>query len=192
MKSAFICREIMFRKNYFIEKKFQTRFILEFLSIVLVNAVLILGIVYILGKHSYSLLPDGAAVLVQVDTSKAVILSQTKEGGIFPADDEGGTAYFPLKEISGKSSRLYNAFDLYLIPVLAVSFLNLIVITVFGIFFSHRMAGPIHRIRNTLAEFNEMHSADPITLRKKDFFQDLASLINRSLELKKKENDKKA
>ncbi|HMZ59962.1 MAG TPA: hypothetical protein PL048_14385, partial [Leptospiraceae bacterium] len=102
MKSAFICREIMFRKNYFIEKKFQTRFILEFLSIVLVNAVLILGIVYILGKHSYSLLPDGAAVLVQVDTSKAVILSQTKEGGIFPADDEGGTAYFPLKEISGK------------------------------------------------------------------------------------------
>ncbi|HMZ60140.1 MAG TPA: hypothetical protein PL048_15295, partial [Leptospiraceae bacterium] len=76
-------------------------------------------------------------------------------------------------------------------PVLAVSFLNLIVITVFGIFFSHRMAGPIHRIRNTLAEFNEKHSADPITLRKKDFFQDLASLINRSLELKKKENDKK-
>lgn len=182
----------MFRKNYFIEKKFQTRFIAEFLSIVLINAVLILGIVYILGKHSYSLLPDGAAVLVQVDTSKAVFLSQTKEGGIFPADDEGGTAYFPLKEISGKNSRLYNAFDLYLIPVLAVSFLNLIVITVFGIFFSHRMAGPIHKIRNTLERFNETKDAEPIALRKKDFFQDLASMINKALDLKKKEKDIKS
>ena len=116
---------------------------------------------------------------MQVDTEKGVPISFLE--GTPVLDEDNGSLFFPLKVNENKPPKLYNAFDLYLIPILATSLLNLIVISLFSVFFSHKMAGPIKRIKNTLAAYSNHAPVHPIKLRKGDFFQDLAELINQAL-----------
>ncbi|MCE9501240.1 MAG: hypothetical protein K8R21_12205 [Leptospira sp.] len=169
------------RWKYYIDKEFQNHFIFGFSAVLILNAILVVGIVWLLRSNPYSLLPDGASVLVQVDANKAVGLSVSGDGKVIL--DETGTPYFPLREIPGKPPRQYNAFDLYIEPILIVSLLNLIVIIGFSLFFSHRMAGPIHRIKVTLEEFVANQKPSSIRLRKKDHFSEVADLLNKALKL---------
>ena len=50
-----------------------------------------------------------------------------------------------------------------------------------GVFYSHRLAGPIYRIRRTLGEAYEGKSVKPIVLRQNDEFKELADDLNRLL-----------
>ena len=172
------------RWKYYIDKEFQNHFIFGFSAVLILNAILVVGIVWLLRSNPYSLLPDGAAVLVQVDANKAVGLAVSGEGKV--SLDDNGTPYFPLKEIPGKPPRQYNAFDLYLEPIITVSILNLFVIIGFSLFFSHRMAGPIHRIKMTLEGYVANKSVTSIRLRKKDHFSEVAELLNKALKLEDK------
>lgn len=47
-----------------------------------------------------------------------------------------------------------------------------------GIFYSHRLAGPIYRIRKTLREAQAGRRVEPIILRKNDEFKELAEDVN--------------
>ncbi len=55
-----------------------------------------------------------------------------------------------------------------------------------SIFFSHKIAGPIYRIKRDLDQMTENKEAQaklvPIRLRKHDYFKDLAESINRFIE----------
>lgn len=144
--------------------------------------------VWLVREKSYNLLPNGASVLVQVDTQKAVPLSFDSNEKV-QIDEDNGKLYFPLKAEEGSPAKLYNAFDLYLYPILGVSILNIIVVSIFSLFFSHKMAGPLYRIKSTLDNFIAYKTAHAIKLRKTDFFQDLAEKINQALELKKNEDN---
>jgi len=177
------------RWRYYIDKRFQNQFIIKFSLIILFNMLVTLGVVWIVREKSYNLLPNGASVLVQVDSSKALNLKITEKGEVV-VDEEEGKLFFPLKAKEGEAPKFYNAFDLYLVPILFVSFLNLIMISLFSLFFSHRMAGPLYRIKLTLEAYILRIPITAISLRKGDFFQDLAHLINRALELKEKEKEK--
>lgn len=166
------------RWRYYIDKEFQNQFIIKFSLLIILSAVLTLGLLWIIRKESYSLLPENAPVLVHLDAHKGVYLSFHEGKAV--VDEENGTLFFPLKVNDGKPPKLYNAFDLYLIPILATSFLNVIIVSLFSIFFSHKMAGPIKRIKNTLEAHNNHKPVHVIKLRKGDFFQDLAELINKA------------
>lgn len=74
----------------------------------------------------------------------------------------------------------YNLFQLYWKVILWLSILYLVLIAVFGLFYSHRMAGPLHRIKREIREIAEgTRSLDhKIKLRKGDFFHDLADELN--------------
>src|SRR5882762_573812 len=50
-----------------------------------------------------------------------------------------------------------------------------------GIFYSHRLAGPLYRIRRTLSDVQEGKPMRPIVLRKNDEFKELAEDLNRLL-----------
>lgn len=64
-------------------------------------------------------------------------------------------------------------------PVLAISMAGTLLVTFFfGLFLSHRMAGPIYRIRMVLKEMAEGNVSGILRLRKKDAFQPLAESIN--------------
>ncbi|MFN4244688.1 MAG: hypothetical protein ACK4F9_00875, partial [Brevinematia bacterium] len=54
---------------------------------------------------------------------------------------------------------------------------------VFGLFFSHRIAGPVHRIKKELRDIadNKLPITHEIRLRKSDFLLDIAKEINNTL-----------
>lgn len=68
-----------------------------------------------------------------------------------------------------------------LIRVSSILFLTLIVIAVFGVFFLHRVAGPVYRFRLTFLKMNDGAIPNPIKLREGDFFPETADEINRFL-----------
>ena len=156
-----------FRWRYFIEKGFQGKFILSFVGIILLDLFIILLLLWVLYNKAYDMLPGGTPVLQKVDLEQVEI---------------GGEIYYKIKDL-----KTYNAFDLYSVVIIVVSFLHLFVIAIFGLFFSHKMAGPIYRLKRELREYIEgKKEFRPIRLRKGDFFHDLADLINQAL-LKKEE-----
>ena len=69
-------------------------------------------------------------------------------------------------------------------------FITLIVLGAFGIFFLHRIAGPVYRFRQVLRRLNENEVPKPIKLREGDFFTEVVSEFNRYLERIKFERDK--
>lgn len=88
--------------------------------------------------------------------------------------------YFETVAYDGKT---YNLLELYWRPILALSLLQIVLITVFGLFFSHRIAGPVHRIKKELRQIaeGELSVDHEIKLRKGDFLLDIAKEINNTL-----------
>ena len=62
----------------------------------------------------------------------------------------------------------------------------LVVVLVFafglGVYYLHRIAGPIYRIEKTVREMAEGKKVEPLRLRKKDFFKSLAEAVNKLIE----------
>ncbi len=78
----------------------------------------------------------------------------------------------------------YNLLELYWKPIVAISLLQITLIIIFGLFFSHRIAGPVHRIKKELREISEgkLPVTHLIKLRKSDFLIDIANEINNTLQ----------
>ena len=66
-----------------------------------------------------------------------------------------------------------------ILRVSAVLFATLIVVGTFGIFFLHRVAGPVYRFRKVFMRINEGEMPPLIKLREGDFFSETAQEINR-------------
>lgn len=66
-----------------------------------------------------------------------------------------------------------------LIRVSSILMVTLMVIAAFGIFFLHRVAGPVYRFRQTFLRINDGHIPHKIRLREGDFFEETAEEINR-------------
>ncbi|MCM8775472.1 MAG: hypothetical protein NC930_03880 [Candidatus Omnitrophica bacterium] len=69
-----------------------------------------------------------------------------------------------------------------ILRVTCILFVTLIVLGAFGIFFLHRVAGPVYRFRQVLIRINDSQIPHPIKLREGDFFTEVAIEINRLLE----------
>jgi hypothetical protein len=67
-----------------------------------------------------------------------------------------------------------------------ILFATLVVIGFFGIFFLHRVAGPVFRFRQILIKLNHGHIPPPIRLREGDFFMEVAEAMNQHLEMLQK------
>lgn len=66
-----------------------------------------------------------------------------------------------------------------IIRVSAILFMTLLVLGIFGVFFLHRVAGPVYRFRQVFIRINEGKFPKFIRLREGDFFSETASEINR-------------
>lgn len=179
------------RWRFYIDKPFQNKFIVGYSFIIIINALSTLGVIWLVRNKSYNLLPNNAPVLVHVDSERAISLRVNEEENVVIPDDNG-EPFFPLKKEEAHP-RLFNAFDLYFIPILFTSILNIVVISIFNLFFSHKMAGPLYNMEKSLKNYIAGHRIHPIRLRKGDMFQELADLINQSLDIKngKKDETKK-
>ena len=76
------------------------------------------------------------------------------------------------------------------IRVSLILFATIIIIGLYGVFFLHRVAGPVHRFRRVFMRLNEGEIAGPITLREGDFFGETAEEINRLTQRLKAEKEK--
>jgi hypothetical protein len=64
-------------------------------------------------------------------------------------------------------------------PVMLISVIvSGVAIYIFGLFFSHKMAGSVYRLRNDIAEMKDGYLERKVSLREKDYFQLLATDIN--------------
>ncbi len=71
---------------------------------------------------------------------------------------------------------------LLIVRVSAILFVTLIVIGIFGIFFLHRVAGPVYRFRRVFMRLNNGEIPHLIRLREGDFFSETATEINQLID----------
>ena len=71
--------------------------------------------------------------------------------------------------------------DLIFYLVLIQSVITLLVFIVF-IFFTHKIAGPLYKLKNHLAAIREGQEIRPLTFRNGDYFQDVAEEVSLFLE----------
>ena len=173
----------MKRRKYLIDKRFQFKFILYYARLLIFSVILLGAILWFSKENSIWLLPDNASLLYQVNVAEGIPLKKIEQDRY--QKDYSGTKYYPISKISdsnGKSRKAkYNSFDLYTKPLLLVTFLNIFLIIFFSILFSHRIAGPIYKIKSQLREYQTGKKINPITLREKDFLKDLAEVINETI-----------
>lgn len=156
-----------FRWRYFIDKPFQLRFIARF------SILIILGL-------GISLLVLGIANTQRFNTN---VFFQAKN----VTKDASGNYNLNYNDPFYKvvSPAPVNIFQLQMWPMIYVSILYIILIIVFGLFISHKMAGPIYRIKKTL-DMATKGQIDIKTLefklRKKDELQDLVDSLNKFLD----------
>lgn len=62
-----------------------------------------------------------------------------------------------------------------------VGIINIIFISLMGLFLSHSIAGPIYRIIRSLDDITNGGDVKKITIRKNDMFQELPEAINKAL-----------
>lgn len=188
------------RWRYYIDRQFQNQFIIKFASIIIISMFVLLIVLYAVREQAYSLLPNGASVLHEIDAANAVMLAKKEVNGnveyVYDPDDgslddsglEPAKPYFLIKEeetAKGKKPKSpLNAYDLYATPIITISVINLVVIVIFSLFFSHKMAGPVRRIKKTLQIYLDEGDYKTITLRKGDHFIELADIINKVMDKK--------
>ena len=71
---------------------------------------------------------------------------------------------------------------LLIVRVACVFFITLVIIAMFGVFFLHRVAGPVYRFRQTFLKLNRGEIPPTIRLREGDFFEETAQEINKYLD----------
>lgn len=150
------------RWRYYIDKRFQNQFMVRFALVIVLVALATLAVLWVLRENQYDFLP-GDGVLFSMELQR----TPQPDGTIV----EG---YIPKKP--------YNALDLFWKPIIFISILDLVIIVVFSLFYSHSMAGPIHNIKSSLADLAKGGEPKPIRIRKSDQFQDLAELLNEVIE----------
>ncbi len=64
------------------------------------------------------------------------------------------------------------------VRVSSILFATLVIIAIYGVFFLHRVAGPVYRFRQTFLRLNDGEIPHPIRLREGDFFGETAGEIN--------------
>src|SRR3990167_5140637 len=131
------------RKNYFIKREFQTKFILKFCALVALTALISAIVVYLFLSRS---------VTTVFENSKIVIKPSTE---------------FVMPGLILSS----------LVSILLVSLATIVTV----LFISHRIAGPLYKLENSLERMAECDLSFDISLRKNDETKTLSEAFNRTL-----------
>lgn len=127
------------RRNYFIDKNFQSRFIIKFCIIVIVSSIAIGASIFYLSTNFTTVAIENAHVVVKK------------------------TSDFMLPMVAE-----------ILIIVTALSALSVIVLTLFT---SHKIAGPLYRLKKEIEEFKGGKLTTNFRTRNSDQLKDLAEAL---------------
>ena len=93
----------------------------------------------------------------------------------------GLVLFYYLRFSSGAAAEV-PTLDLILPPLLINNLCIMVIMAVFGIFFSHRIAGPLYHIETVVADVLAGRGSERVQLRPRDFVHDLADQINALLD----------
>lgn len=128
------------RRILFIDKKFQSRFIINFCSIVVIGGIVITGLLYLFTMRSNTVSFVNSRVVVQT------------------------TADFLL--------------PLLIQTVGIVMILMGLVTAIVALLVSHKIAGPLYRVKKVLKMLGDGDFSGDFHIRSKDQLQDLARILN--------------
>jgi nitrogen fixation/metabolism regulation signal transduction histidine kinase len=128
------------RKNYFIERSFQAKFIVKFCILVGAGGLLTIGMLYLLAMRSTTVAIVNSEVLVKT------------------------TADFLL--------------PILIQTVSVVVFLVSITTIIVTLFVSHKIAGPLYRLKKAMHDLGEGDFSAEINLRRFDQLKDIAQDFN--------------
>lgn len=94
------------------------------------------------------------------------------------ADDSGFPSNHPFRELISYQKDKMQIFFLVLVGI------NLLIITISGIWMGHKIAGPIYRITKSLRE----DKGTEFTTRKNDYFKELPLALNEAFKAIKKKD----
>lgn len=93
----------------------------------------------------------------------------------------GGYRFGTISPYEVMSDVSYNL----IVRVSLVLFVTILIITVFGVFFLHRIAGPVYRFQNVLRKVGKGELPEEFKLREGDFFVETAQDLNSVLKILK-------
>lgn len=169
------------RTHFFIDKKFQGRYMLTFLIPMFVMLLFMLGILYL---ASQTIIQSTIRTLKQNVDSKIVSELQDTRN---PAPEqykvvlEGITEY--IRTFADSKEYQNNVLSALLLVVGGGLLLVIVQIVLLTVFFSHKVAGPIYRFEKACNSVIEGDYTSEIKLRKGDEMQNLATLLNEAIKV---------
>lgn len=162
------------RKRFIIDKQLQHSFIFTNLIILSVTVLLIFLAIIVWNKYRFN-----QGFLLQPPSNEEVVAWAEEH------DVEVDSAEFWQQFLM--QAKVYTFFDLIWKPIVIIFVINTVILILGNIVYSHRIAGPIYRLKKLLHQKLEGKSIEPIAFRKNDAFHDLADLMNRVLMLERKD-----
>jgi len=160
-----------FRFRYIIDKEFQFKFLLHYSLLFISGVAVTLGFLYWLNQSKY----DGGAVFrLRQDAQTVYWKVENEEANA----GEEKTKFVPREIYLPNYDHQLNMYTIQFNAVVTLSALYLALITVFSIFKSHKMAGPVFSIKRSLQRMASGQPIEKIRIRKGDEFQELVEVLN--------------
>ncbi|TGN19605.1 methyl-accepting chemotaxis protein [Leptospira idonii] len=178
-----------FRFRYIIDKEFQFKFLLHYSLLFISGVVVTLGFLYWLNKSKF----DGGAVFRLRQDAQTVYWKVENDEA---TTEEEKFKFVPREIYLPNYDHQLNMYTIQFDAVVTLSVLYLALITIFSIFKSHKMAGPIYSIKRSLQRLASGDPIEKIRIRKDDEFQELVEVLNEVIQKRmalvgKEANDKK-
>ncbi|MBN2547178.1 MAG: hypothetical protein JXB50_15355 [Spirochaetes bacterium] len=195
------------RSNYLIDKPFQLGFIIRYVLIILITVIVIFSLFLLYyymmekikeldmsitvtqrgpikykGYQVYDFAKEKIYIYKDADgkfkCSQPFDSKKYKEGDIVDQVDES-----ILTPLIGSVPKVVSRFKILFWPLLYITLVQIIIISIYSIFFSHKMAGPIYRMKVSLDRMVSGDNNFVIKVRKSDFF---INIIERLEKLRQK------
>ncbi|MCB4790905.1 MAG: hypothetical protein LHV68_03360 [Elusimicrobia bacterium] len=163
------------RRQYLIDKDFQLPFIVRNIIHILIYAVLIFLIV--IGWNRFQCKQD--YLMLTPDSDK--LQAWAAKNNVAP-DSITYACQFIVQAKEYTFTRIITK------PLLAAVLINALVSIVTNLYFSHRIAGPVFKIKKALRDKIEGKEVRPIQLRKHDYFTELADMTNEAFGFRKRQD----
>jgi hypothetical protein len=188
------------RTNYLIDKPFQLGFIVKYVLVLIITIVIFFGLVGLYYFQSSFLGSNFLDQNITIQTrgqlttqnGNKIFLYDKEKIQVYEKIDNGSKSYFCYKPfdnpkfktddaVTGISEKDIEAlmgsipqqtkmFFIVIYPLLWMFIIVILIIALYSLFFSHRMAGPIYRIRVSLDRILSGDYDFNIKVRKNDFF----------------------
>lgn len=159
------------RKTYIVDRPFQFSFIVKNLLLLVLAFSMVFLAIHLWEKHQVK-----QGFLLRPPQNSEVRMWASQHG-----IREGSPEYLQLFLTRAK---VYTYFDLLWKPLLGVLLINILIMVALNVYYSHKIAGPVFRLKKTLRQKLDGQAVEPVRFRKNDEFQELADLVNQLMEKK--------